>query len=496
MADTPTDELVRFSLADVDRFAQASHDTNPLHTSEAYAHTTPFGRRVVHGMLAVIACLGRLPERAGAQIAQLQIDFKSPLFAGIPYRVEIAEKPSRATVRLFDGSRVALRIIAEFAPSQGPSATPRAGSAPRTQPVRASFSDLEEGSERAGSYGCAEGAIEALAARFGARLGALETAVLMASSYLVGMEAPGESALFARAVITFDPPAARVGALAFRLAVRERDERFDLVRLDAAFAIDGAPVATADLEAFVRPDPAALDVALLRSLSPPRAALAGRAAIVVGGSRGLGAAIALALADQGARVGLCYARARAAAERLAGLALAPGAITLLEADAADAAAFAPAARAFAVENGLDLLVCNACPALGTLSLDPTSLPRVLDHINRSVALVAVPIAATLDLLSSRPADLVVVSSTALADPPAEWPHYAAAKAAIEALARSTLAGTRTLRGLILRPPRLRTDLVGTPGSREQALAPEIVAARLVAALAEPHAPGATLIDAF
>lgn len=61
-------DAVRFtktiSEADVDRFALASGDTNPLHLDESWAAESRFGSRIVHGMLAgslVSAAVARLP---------------------------------------------------------------------------------------------------------------------------------------------------------------------------------------------------------------------------------------------------------------------------------------------------------------------------------------------------------------------------------------------------------------------------------------------------
>lgn len=61
-------DVVRFSKsvteADVEAFARASGDENPLHLDEAFAERTRFKRRIVHGLLAASlfsAALARLP---------------------------------------------------------------------------------------------------------------------------------------------------------------------------------------------------------------------------------------------------------------------------------------------------------------------------------------------------------------------------------------------------------------------------------------------------
>lgn len=73
-----TDEAIR-------AFAQASGDTNPVHLDEAYAATTPFGRRIAHGMLSagiISAVLGNdLPGPGTIYLGQ-ELKFKAPVYIG------------------------------------------------------------------------------------------------------------------------------------------------------------------------------------------------------------------------------------------------------------------------------------------------------------------------------------------------------------------------------------------------------------------------------
>ena len=88
---------------------------------------------------------------------------------------------------------------------------------------------------------------------------------------------------------------------------------------------------------------------------------------------------------------------------------------------------------------------------------------------------------------------MVVSSSAVVDPPAEWPHYVAAKCAVEALARVAAVEQPEARLLVVRPPKLLTELVNTPMGRQDALAPEHFAARLVRRLMEPGEPSRDVV---
>jgi NAD(P)-dependent dehydrogenase (short-subunit alcohol dehydrogenase family) len=94
--------------------------------------------------------------------------------------------------------------------------------------------------------------------------------------------------------------------------------------------------------------------------------LAGRVALVTGGSRGIGAAIARRLAEEGADVALTYVRSAAKAQAVVAQIEAAGRRGLaLAADGTDAAAVeAAVARTVAVLGRLDILVNNAGIFLG------------------------------------------------------------------------------------------------------------------------------------
>lgn len=78
-----TDELVA-------RFAGLSGDMNPLHMDEAYAKSTPYGERVVHGMLGA-SLFSRLvgmhlPGRFALYLSQDTL-FREPMHIGMTIEV-------------------------------------------------------------------------------------------------------------------------------------------------------------------------------------------------------------------------------------------------------------------------------------------------------------------------------------------------------------------------------------------------------------------------
>lgn len=84
------------SAGDIAAFAELSGDHNPLHTDPDFARTTPFGRTIAHGPLALALAAGilgmELPGLGTIAISNA-IRYRRPIFAGdeITTRVEVAE---------------------------------------------------------------------------------------------------------------------------------------------------------------------------------------------------------------------------------------------------------------------------------------------------------------------------------------------------------------------------------------------------------------------
>jgi len=98
-----------FSDGDIETFVRLSGDDSPIHVDEEYAARSRFGRRIVHGLLAVSqlsAVLGTLLPGPGTIYLSQSFQFKAPVFIGDTITSEVIVEEVRA-----DKPIVTLRTI-------------------------------------------------------------------------------------------------------------------------------------------------------------------------------------------------------------------------------------------------------------------------------------------------------------------------------------------------------------------------------------------------
>jgi NAD(P)-dependent dehydrogenase (short-subunit alcohol dehydrogenase family) len=471
------------SHADLELFADASGDRNPLHMSAEYARRTPFGKQVAHGVLAAVAALDEVAATPGG-IRGVDLEFRQPTHPDIRYNTVIShDMDDRTRVTVLDGD-VACVTITLLRGSAGEVAyVPQT---PREQPRVVAPDELVRGFAVTGPYGPGA-ALDALCDRWPNAtrlLGRLPLTCLIWCSFVAGMELPGRDCLLNSVSLRLHPvePAEPL-ELSYRAEVADFDSRFGLLTSTAWLGGGAATVADATLETLVhRPVPGTSSDRLVELL-PRSDRLRGHTSVIVGGSRGLGAALALALASQGGRVLVGH---RGAPDDLAELA-ALGAALGGEVVSCPGDAMEPgwSERVAGMTGGaLDLLVCSAAPPIRPLRLDPAGLGRIQDFMTSAFALVSVPLAGLLGAVDQARGRCLVVSSSAVTTPPADWPHYVAAKYAVEGLTHWAAAQHPDTEFFVTRPGMLLTEQMNTPGGRERAVAVEPVAAVLVRRLAD------------
>jgi len=78
---------------DIDRFADLSGDTNPIHVDQKFAKATEFGERIAHGLLTLSLVSGQavelgIAERTTIAFKSMDWRFKKPVFIGDTIRSE------------------------------------------------------------------------------------------------------------------------------------------------------------------------------------------------------------------------------------------------------------------------------------------------------------------------------------------------------------------------------------------------------------------------
>jgi 3-oxoacyl-[acyl-carrier protein] reductase len=200
-----------------------------------------------------------------------------------------------------------------------------------------------------------------------------------------------------------------------------------------------------------------------------------KVALVTGGSRGIGRAIAEALAEQGASVVINYVRGEAEAQDVAqAIAAKGGKAEIAGFDVADAAACEEAIAQVAKRHGrLDIAVSNAGISIDglILRLKPEDIMRTL-NVNVGGAF-AVARAATKIMMRARVGRVIFISSVVGEAGNAGQTAYSASKAALLGLTRS-LAREYVARGITVNavaPGYVDTDMTRalTPEQRENVL---------------------------
>jgi NAD(P)-dependent dehydrogenase (short-subunit alcohol dehydrogenase family)/acyl dehydratase len=457
------------------RFAEASGDRNPLHIDPDYARRTPFGRCISHGALVAIAALGAADAQALRGLRSLVIQFKQPVFPDEASAVSLVETSEEKT-RIEVTGRGRLAAAISFT-SDGAEVPVHAFSTHEQLPQRDSprhytFEELAKPDVSVREpYGCRLDVLTSLAAELGA--GAVPDGVLIwlaGASYTIGMLLPGRDALFVGARIV-GSPAVEPGTLT--ASIGAADDRTGLMSVEASLD-QTDPGARMTLHAFLRPPIPAPDRSSIGHYLPPSKELSGQNVLIVGASRGLGAAVCGAFATQGAAVWAAFARS---AEEAEGLRAEFGIeqVRPIQFDAEDAEESRRAFEKLRAEAGtLDGVVLCAAPPLYETAIHPAASEEMLRFLHASLAMSLVPLAEALQLLRAE-GWLVIVSSSALDDPPDAWPHYVVAKAALEGLAAYCARRTEA-RVLVVRAPKMWTDSTNTPMGRIGAMATEQVAA--------------------
>lgn len=208
--------------------------------------------------------------------------------------------------------------------------------------------------------------------------------------------------------------------------------------------------------------------------------LAGKRALVTGAARGIGAAVALKLAEDGADVAITYEKSAEKAEALVLEIRALGRKAVaIQADAGNPEATTMAVDRAATElGGLDILVNNA----GVLVAGPfsaQSLDEINLQLNVNVRGVFVATQAALKHIPDGGRIIIIGSNAGLSVPFAGIAVYAATKSAMESFTRGLARelGPRDITVNLVRPGPIDTDMNPADGPLAASVLPSLSIAR-------------------
>lgn len=200
--------------------------------------------------------------------------------------------------------------------------------------------------------------------------------------------------------------------------------------------------------------------------------LAGKRALVTGASRGIGAAIAKALAAEGADVAITYEKSAESAAKVVDAIKAGGRKAVaIQADSADVAAVqASVEKAVAALGGLDILVNNA-GILRLGGLNDISLADIDATLNVNVRSPLVASKAALPHLGKGGRIITIGSYFADRVPSPALGVYAASKAALAAFTKALARelGPRDVTVNLVQPGSIDTDMNPASGPTAETL---------------------------
>jgi acyl dehydratase/NAD(P)-dependent dehydrogenase (short-subunit alcohol dehydrogenase family) len=441
----------RFGDLDQDRFAEASGDFNPMHMDSIAARRTQAGAPVVHGIHAALWALDALAEagRIRRPVASLDAIFRKFIYVGDEVTLQVArDTDTSLRVELMAAGMVTTTLTVRY--DGEPDATTISCEAPAviesSEPLAL---ELDAMPNRCGKMPARAGAQSAQMFRHAAEhVGAGRVEAIAQLSNLVGMIIPGLHSIFGSTAIYIVGDDDRAGGITFD--VRSVDERFRSVELSAA----GSGI-VATVTAFVR-QPPVVQLSLSEiSQVVSKAEFAGTTALVVGGSRGLGALTAKAIVAGGGRAVITYNVGEAEAREIAAE-LGRDSCRIMRYDARDEAL----PQLADLEWTIDQLYYFATSHISRQKSSWYSQERFSEFCQFYVHGFET-LCAALKTMSAANLTAFYPSSVFVEERPREMTEYGMAKAAGEVLCADMNRFLRGIHVIVRRLPRLRTDQTAT-----------------------------------
>jgi acyl dehydratase/NAD(P)-dependent dehydrogenase (short-subunit alcohol dehydrogenase family) len=458
----------RFGMADQLAFAALSGDYNPMHVDVRAARRTQAGAPVVHGMHGLLWALDALAaaELIGPRLCEIRAQFRKFSYLDVAcdlVATRVDADAARAelcsngvvltTIQLRNGQRQ-VRAEADSAELAALDAA-LAGRIPRAPALE----DLAGLRGRIAVPGAAED-FESVFPQLARVIGTKRVGALAALSRLVGMVCPGLHSIFAGLSVNLVESQSRHSGTVFE--VTKVNQRFRMIGMDVL----GSNI-SGTVTAFMRWPP--VEAPSMGAISAMVTAdkFAGAAALIVGGSRGLGAVTAKAIAAGGGRVVVTYKNGRDEALELAAEINAVRGSDVCTALSYDSSTDAASQLSDLTED-VNQLYYFATPPIFARTSDLFSPEKFRQFC--SVYIDGFDNVCRFVRARSRVATVAAFypSSVAVEEVPPGLVEYAMAKAAGELLCAGMMRQVSGLKVVVARLPRVLTDQTATIAQVENA----------------------------
>ena len=283
-------------------FAELSGDFNPLHMDSIVARRLLFGTQVVHGIHALLWALDcNFKDHEGkVALSSIKSTFLKPIRVGDSVNLCIEEETkSEVILQLRHGTSTMSRVKLSWQkhePEEGKVDLSLKAAQQKT-PKERSEDEIEHAAGEIGLYLKSE----EVAKSFPNLIRCLpsgQIATIMATTRLVGMECPGLHSIYSELELVVSNERKEQP---LRYEVTHFNKGFGLV----AMTVHGLGMA-GQIKAFIRPKPQEQETCANLKEAVIGNEFSGQRALVVGGSRGLGEAVAKFLALGGAEVAITY----------------------------------------------------------------------------------------------------------------------------------------------------------------------------------------------
>lgn len=474
-------------------FSKASNDCSLLHMNEEYARRTAFGRRIVFGGLGVLACLSVAGREGSLKIRKIEAEYLKPMFIGFEYALKKYEANLETVIELLQGNNqmVKVQIIFEDREDRSNDLNEEVGEdfcIPGNLEIITDSTDYREKDYEKGirvsGYYKSNSHINDLFERFNVpdMVKPLHIELIMLFSYISGMAIPGKKGMSLGISLNFHNTQDHSHqVIKYEAMGRDYNKDYGLMKVEIkAFSGNGL-IMSGLLKAMVRKEITHIDLSGIKPLLVDnRKFYRDKVALVIGGSRGLGATIVQALALQGCRVIINYYKSHEMARSLQKqLEEESCSVSLMYGDASSEEWCQKASKSILESyKKLDILICNASgPAYSPeFVFCPTKEEE--SAAARDLQLVSKPLQFFIEPLKHTEGIIIAVSSY-IAGNHKDESLLKKAKMQREKFTEDFAANVKGVKFFIVRPPRMITDMNNTPIGLIGAESPAMVAASII-----------------